>query len=757
MPTVVNGIGTWYYGKSRVFRRHGVCSMCGAINTLTSFDTTLFFVVVFVPLIPLGRKRILEQCASCQKHRVAPLDKWEQEKQSVFAKLNEALQSGRDPDLALVEALGAASGFQDQGLFDQVAEVAARRTDRADVQAELGSGYAYFARWGEAETAYRAALTREDRTEWRDTLAKVLMQQGRPDDAAPLITAVLDAKDAGRAWLVYLLVEAYQAQGRHRDALDLMDARERAFPETAADRDCQKQRKVSQKHEATGKPVRATILAAPANAGYREGGRFWPRFARWVGPAIAVGLAVWYFSVAWHRGEHRKIYLVNGTGRPYTVAVNDQSIRLEPNAPTPVVIGEGEVAVTTIDIDLGSEPLRATVETPFFSRPFKRHTFVLNPDRLAAVVREEAEYGNRAGPGNELPPQVCAGELLYAFYGIDYEFQPFPQQIMAEKGSRLHKTRVGIEPMTSTRDRIVVLAEGMSKERQADYARRLLRTDPDDIDALGWLAAVVPPAEVIADLRPRLGDRPVRIDWHRVYQSTVDAATPGVDLRPEYRGWSRKRSGRPTRCTCWRGSRRSPRPRSCSARRSPAGRRPRPLPPATVSGFWRVASSARRSSTWPAPAPSNRKTSVSATTIARLSRRRGTISGWPTISRTKGRRRRARPHFRFAPSRWSARARPTRLAGCPRKCCAGSTSYRGRPRGSRCAAAWTGCWRASGATARRTWPSPNRCPTRCRSSSPCYAAERATPPVTCRPQVISPSGWTSTPSKSGPWSVWPLR
>lgn len=535
MPTVVNGVGTWYYGKSRVFRRHGACSMCGAITTLTSYDTTLFFVFVFVPLIPLGRKRILEQCASCQQHRVAPLDQWEREKQRVFAKLNEALQSGRDPDAALVEALAAASGFEDQTLFDQVAAVAAGRTDRADVQAELGAGYAYFARWEEAETAYRAALARENRTEWRDRLANVLLHQGRPDEAAPLIAPVLEAKDAGRAWLVYLLVEAYQAQGRHRDALDLMDARERAFPETATDRDCQKQRAVSRKHEATGKPVRAGVLVTPANAGYREGGQVWPRFARWIGPAIAVGLAVWYFAAAWHGGTNRKIYLVNGTGRPYTVAVNDRPVRLEPNQPTPVAVAEGEVVVTGQDVDLGPEPVRATIETPFFSRPFKRHTFILNPDRLAAVAREEAEYGNRAGQGSGLPPQVRAGELLYAFDGIDFEFQPFPQQIMAEKGSRIHKTRVGIEPLASTRDRIILLAEGLPQERQADYARRLLRFDPDDADALGWLAALVPPADYIAELRSRLGDRPVRVNWHRAYQSTVEATTPGVDLRPEYR------------------------------------------------------------------------------------------------------------------------------------------------------------------------------------------------------------------------------
>jgi tetratricopeptide (TPR) repeat protein len=386
MPTVVNGIGTWYYGKSRVFRRHGVCSTCGTINTLTSYDTTLFFVFIFVPLIPLGRKRVIQQCSACQQHRVAPLDKWERDKERVFAELNETLQSGQDPDAALVEALGAASGFEDQNLFDQVAAVAARRTDRADVQAELGAGYAYFARWGGAETAFRAALAREDRTEWRDTLAKVLLQQGKPDDAAPLITPILDVRDANRAWLIYLLVEAYQAQGRHREALDLIDARERAFPESAADRDCQKQRKISQKHEATGKPVRAAVLAASTDAGYRESSGFGPRFARWIGPAIAVGLAVWYLVAAWYIGTNRTVYLVNGAAKPYTVAINDRPVRLEPHTPTPVAVAEGEVVLTGQDV-IDPEKVRRSANPPETKRVLVALLARRSPEHRDALTR----------------------------------------------------------------------------------------------------------------------------------------------------------------------------------------------------------------------------------------------------------------------------------------------------------------------------------------------------------------------------------
>jgi hypothetical protein len=80
MPTVINGIGTWYYGQRRIHSRKGACAFCGKLAVLESFDTTLFFVVVYVPLVPLARKRILEQCSVCRRHRVLSLAKWEEAK-----------------------------------------------------------------------------------------------------------------------------------------------------------------------------------------------------------------------------------------------------------------------------------------------------------------------------------------------------------------------------------------------------------------------------------------------------------------------------------------------------------------------------------------------------------------------------------------------------------------------------------------------------------------------------------------------------
>ena len=81
MPSTYNGIGTHYYGKTNIQKRPGPCPHCHRAVELTSYDTRLWFVVVFIPIIPIRRKRIIDYCPACTRHFAADLEKWETAKQ----------------------------------------------------------------------------------------------------------------------------------------------------------------------------------------------------------------------------------------------------------------------------------------------------------------------------------------------------------------------------------------------------------------------------------------------------------------------------------------------------------------------------------------------------------------------------------------------------------------------------------------------------------------------------------------------------
>src|SRR3954453_6982068 len=81
MPFTYNGIGPHYYGKKNLQQRPGLCRQCGRTGNLQSYDTKLWFVVVFIPIIQLGRKHIIDSCPSCRRHYAADAHKWETSKQ----------------------------------------------------------------------------------------------------------------------------------------------------------------------------------------------------------------------------------------------------------------------------------------------------------------------------------------------------------------------------------------------------------------------------------------------------------------------------------------------------------------------------------------------------------------------------------------------------------------------------------------------------------------------------------------------------
>src|SRR5262245_51958331 len=101
MPTTVNGVGTHYYGKRNVAVRTAACASCQRVGALESYDTRLWFVILFIPIIPLGRKRILDSCGACNRHFVANADAYEQAKQLQTSASIEQFQREPSPETAL--------------------------------------------------------------------------------------------------------------------------------------------------------------------------------------------------------------------------------------------------------------------------------------------------------------------------------------------------------------------------------------------------------------------------------------------------------------------------------------------------------------------------------------------------------------------------------------------------------------------------------------------------------------------------------
>src|SRR5690349_11530844 len=187
MPHVHNGIGTWYYGKRNIQQRTGQCAACKSVSNLTTYDTRSFFVVFMVPLIPLRKLHIVDQCARCKRHGVIPWAEWETAQKRMQNAIDAYRRSPTNAQLA-EEVIRTIVPYRDAAAFLSIAPEIEKNLARSTKTLGLVAGvYDLLGRGGDVERVLRAALAVEDTAEIREALADCLMDQGRADDAEPYL------------------------------------------------------------------------------------------------------------------------------------------------------------------------------------------------------------------------------------------------------------------------------------------------------------------------------------------------------------------------------------------------------------------------------------------------------------------------------------------------------------------------------------------------------------------------------------------
>ncbi|CAG0966541.1 hypothetical protein PHYC_01015 [Phycisphaerales bacterium] len=535
MPHVVNGIGTWYWGKRNISTRRDRCAQCGAVGDLRSYDTTLFIVVFFVPLIPLGGKRILDECPKCTRHSAASLAKWEKAKDEALEKSGAALLDDPDNHEKTIAAIGTTIAYHAKTEFLGVTgAIGPRALAHPDVQGILGDAYCAFGMFAEGEEAYRQCMSLKPCPATARVLAGHLLRHSTIEEARPFLDPLLAEGSPENIGVIYLIVIALQAAGRHEESLQILDAFAAKCPSVRDMKDYKSLHKTSSKNRTTGKAIKSALVHSGAPVEAERGWAF--RGAKFIGPALALMILAGYLAAAFIGAKGRRVHLVNGLRREYTVQVDgSQPLKLYPGSPSTIALDEGDHLIQVIDLPgVGDVPI--TIRTSLWSRPFTNHLFVVNPDTMALVVWEEVTFvpvGSRrpAPPPNE---KVHTGSAVHHFTGIDYPLQAVPSQIsMSSSSSRVTKRSV-IVTSTSAEDMVITLSGTVEPAAQFEWAKAGLRCDPSD-ERFTLMLRQFAPEQAIEVVRESLKVRPLLVHSHRLYQDMLEVIEPERDLGAEYR------------------------------------------------------------------------------------------------------------------------------------------------------------------------------------------------------------------------------
>jgi tetratricopeptide (TPR) repeat protein len=558
MPYTLNGVGTRYYGRRNASQANGTCQSCNRWVALSSYDTRECFCLLFIPVIPLRRFRIRNDCASCRRHYRVPLDAFQQQLEATVDPLREAVRrSPRQPDahLELVRGLIRFGMLveAEQAATDAVAQI----PNDAPLNLLAGSLAATRGDHAAATPFYRRAASAVP----QDAAARValggnLLDVGLFDEAARELEAARQLTPDDRV-VLSLLAQCYESLSRWGEALDLLERLRSGEAAAATDDDLLARiRKCKQ------------ALSYPLSDDERRAGRrWWPwrAKARDAAPAgsvkigwrpavlvvggLVVALAGGASAVAYWEQNHVPVWFDNGLTMPVSVAVDGDAFTLPPGAPLERRLAPGTHAVV-VSTDRGElERYQAeVVRQPLWLALDSSDFYVYNVAE-AHVYRHE-KLGYSADPNLRSHSEVFIGfERFHHYSGVDYVFAPPPASLsdssstsVTSKAALTVAADVGYNGLANMR-----YAEG--KREEAEKAvRKALALAPCHANAhrnMVTLLRITGRAdEAVSDAQRWIAECPdAGVEAHRAYQDAALAGGGRARLVAEY---TERRAQRPS-------------------------------------------------------------------------------------------------------------------------------------------------------------------------------------------------------------------
>lgn len=505
MPATINGIGTTYIGKSNHHVYEGTCEFCGQYGAISSYDTRMCFSVLFLPVVPLGQKHIFDQCSSCGRHRAMPLKKWHSARQEATEEAGVRYKTESTAENAC-HLISTSASYCDRGLFEMIKDSFANKwRDHSEVMATLASASDYFGELQAAVRLYeRAVELQPNDRDLQKSLMFAYLDNREPESMARTANSLLETADTDELPLMFFVLQQLYALNRDELADRMAERMETRFPDLASNTDYKKLRK--KKAAKLHKPKRGM---KPDSSPLVRALPFMTVIA-----ILSLG-----FAFNWYSANHREVFLINAMNIPQVVEVDGQEWSLPPLARRPINLSEGDHRVRLFIAGEQKGEASFSIHGSIGSRIFGDTCLILNPDRLAVLVKEEVYYSTNPATAPDGNAWRLCGETFYEFDDIDYLFERFPESIdLSSSTSVTPRQRVYYQPYSDYFSAIDDLFESEDPNLAPNFVNRMVELGCQDRRLLAIYGALSEDQEPLDAVREQLEADPDSVAWHRVYQ-----------------------------------------------------------------------------------------------------------------------------------------------------------------------------------------------------------------------------------------------
>ncbi len=536
MPATVNGVGTHYYGKRDAASRIGACRHCGAQGKLETYTTRLWFVIVFIPVIPLKRVRILDECPACRRHWVANPEQYEVSRQLAVSGALEKYRDQPSVDAALVVHAQLLTFHMHPEADTFRASALEKYPESAELVAGLASHLDQTGRWTEGTPLFEKAFElKPELPEVRNALAWRHTSRNELDRAYELLD-FLRQPGAGLSFNLApleTLAQAYQKQKNHERVIELCEHLVREIP--AVGQQYEFRKFVARSEKALDRSPSMLPEKSFSIRGMFDGksgtSAPWVRWAAF-GSVAAVLFMVGMAGLNEYRRTHRSLYVLNGFAQPLTVAVDDGP-PVQVTERTLMTLAEGRHRLSFTAPFTKQEEI--ALHSGYWSRWTHSPLWIFNAGKVAPVTEDTICYAVNPQPTKR--NWLNDSEFNYVPH-VDYVFEQAPQSMKVDSNSQtITKIRIGtttFPPATI----FLGLREGNDQEIALTFAEGYLNRNPNDVSLLSLYTQGVDDTasgpRVTAFLKSGLWRTPISVTWHRAYQNLKSIAANEAALAAEY-------------------------------------------------------------------------------------------------------------------------------------------------------------------------------------------------------------------------------
>jgi len=550
MPTTVNGIGTRYSGKSELSVVQASCPFCNRYANLSSYTTREFVCFVYIPIIPLGRYRIVNQCAVCKRHYRVPFAEYQQRVEKEIGPLRAAAERAANDPAPRIALIAKLVGFQMLAEAEAAARAGLAVAPRhaglnrwlAHVLALRGDGA------GATPFYQQAAAAAPSDPEIRYALGRHLASRGENALAVQELTTARRL-DPANVQVLYFLGDAHLAEKQWTEALEAFQQYLSRQPQMAANRDLLQ--RIHQCKEALGVPL--------SDAERKAGRRWWPFGSRSTKPARAAtndgggrrfaialgvvlgGVCAYFLGMGLWNQYRADVWFDNGLKAPVRVTLDKESFVLQPGPPVAKAAGPGSHSVVVTDLK-GTPIEHEAIKIPeigLLDAAFTKRFFVYNVAAAHVYQREEIGYAKEEA-NRTYKASLLGLDRFVQQDDVDYVFDKAPDTIEVDSASSTtRKVAFNVADVDLNHLGVLWFNEGKLDDAERVF-RRALEAEPCAPAPWSNLLHLMsqrerPPEKIAEQTRAWLAACPTSIEAHRAYQRGELALGHREPLLAEYR------------------------------------------------------------------------------------------------------------------------------------------------------------------------------------------------------------------------------